>query len=374
MIKTYFDYTAPDQKFWEAYARLWENSSYQSAFQAPHYIQYLMTQAKGTLAVYKHLIRGELVAAAFFHKSGGEYGFLSDLKADHNFFIIHKKCGPEETAVVFAAFIKKIENEKLALRLNSQPVWAEYMDALIDACKAGRLFWVCAKYTTCLTVEESTPEALFQRTNKQKLRQKLNGLKELGEVSFEAFTDDTDWDNWLNDFFQTHIDRWEDTPTPSAYRSLQKQQFIDGCLRAWLQDRLLVRFSIKLEGKRIAFVVGVIEKNSLIHHSTAHDNAFNKYSPGLVLIRLIGKWMEEHRFTKLDFGDGNEAYKYLFAKKEEEAELNTIFLSSPANIAFILKAKLVKTLKENAGLQKLYQEKIRSLKYVWYHRINPIQS
>lgn len=360
-MKAYFDYSANDQKFWDTYSTLWENSLYQSAFQAPHYIQYLASQAKNILLTFKCENDDELTGAAFFYRKGGEYSFLSDMKADHNFFIIHKKCSPEEIEFFFNAFINNIEKEKLAFRLNRQPEWASYSDAFKKARDASRLFWLQAKYTYCLTLDELTPEALFQRTNRQKLRQKLNGLKELDTVSFEAYTGDEDWDSWMKDFFQSHISRWEDTPTPSAYRSLQKQEFIDQCLKAWLKNGLLARFSMKLGEKRIAFVVGIIEKNSLIHHSTSHDNAYFKYSPGLVLIRLIGKWMEENNFTKLDFGDGNEAYKYLFAKKEDEHELNTIFISSHKNIPFVIKAQLISKVKGSPKLQRFYEQKIKPI-------------
>ncbi|MCB0575461.1 MAG: hypothetical protein KDC61_12955, partial [Saprospiraceae bacterium] len=40
-------------------------------------------------------------------------------------------------------------------------------------------------------------------------------------------------------------------------------------LRAWIGDKILVRFSIKKDGQRIAFVIGLREGDALIHHSTS---------------------------------------------------------------------------------------------------------
>lgn len=132
---------------------------------------------------------------------------------------------------------------------------------------------------------------------------------------------------------------------------------------SWAKDGVLVRFAVKVGGERIAFVICLIQQNSLIHHSTAYDEEFYKYSPGKALILIIAEWMKNNGLNILDFGEGAESYKYAYTNKE--LELNEISVSSISNISFILKVKLRQILREkiseNPKLIKFYKEKLKPL-------------
>jgi CelD/BcsL family acetyltransferase involved in cellulose biosynthesis len=163
----------------------------------------------------------------------------------------------------------------------------------------------------------------------------------------------------MNDFTESHIKRWENTSTPSNLTDIERSNFFNQCHKAWIEDGLLVRFSIMLDGRRIGFVIALRENNSLIHHSTTYDIDYQKYSPGLVIIRLMVQWMAAQNICKLDFGDGDESYKFLFSNKN--AEINRIYLSSNSNLAFILKAKITKAVRENPNVHKFYLKQIKPL-------------
>lgn len=351
------DSSVPDQSFWEAYERLWKNSQYQSSFKAPHFIKYLASLAPDSLATFKCYRNDVLIGATFFYKKGNIHHFLTDMKTDHNFFMLDKSITPEETEGYFKQLVQEFETRKWSLRLNNQPFWTSYIDIFMQALQQSKLFWQVTKYNPCLVLEEATPEALSQSTNKQKLRQKLNRLKDMGEVLFEAFEKDEDLDHWLDEFYSAHIRRWEDTSTPSHFRSADQCAFYKACVEAWIADQVVVRFSIKLGDKRIGFVVAVIENGYLVHHSTTFDPDYEKQSPGLIIINLIGKWMADRGMTKMEFGDGGEKYKYQFSKTE--LPLNQIFISSPHNYPFILHTRMVHFMREHPEAHEYYAEKIR---------------
>lgn len=358
-MEVLFELLNPDATFWEAYTDLWKNSQYQSCFQAPFFLKSLLSLNLGIITILKGFRNEKLIGATFFYKRGSEFHFLSDIKTDHNYFILHKDITLDETKQYFKGLLREIEKRKWTFRLNNQPSWASYMDIFKEALSESRLFSKSIPYNPCLVLEAESPEALFKATNKQKLRQKLNRIKEKGEVAFEAYRDDEDLDQWLNEFYEVHIRKWANTNTPSSYTDPEKRSFYKSCILAWIKEDLLVRFSIKLGNKRIAFITALLENGYLVHHTTTYDLDYEKQSPGLIIINQVGRWMADRNMTKMEFGDGGEAYKYQFTSKE--LSLLTIFITHPWNLPYRLKMKLINFIRKNKNIRDYYSSKIRPL-------------
>jgi hypothetical protein len=356
-MKTYIDFTEPSTGFWQEYRALWENSLYQSVYQAPAFLQALKSFVKGKVPVFKAYKDGNLVCTSFFYKRGSEYHFLSDLKTDHNFFILNKTLSEREIASVFKGLLQEFRRLHWRIRLHKMASWASYMDLFRQNLLESRLYWKESPYNPNLILEASSPEELRKITNKQKLRQKLNQLKALDEVVFESIEDESDLDAWLEAFFCAHINRWKDTLTPSAFIDPARQHFFKTCLKAWIDEGLAVRFSIKLGDNRISFLAALKENDTLIHHSLAFDTAHTRQSPGLVLISLIGNWLYDHQFRLMEFGDGGEAYKYQFCNLERP--LLNFFICSRTQLPFILKANLISFVRSRQQLYAFYSNRVR---------------
>lgn len=359
-MQSFFEYNLPDPDFWLDYKELWDNSLYRPVFQSPHYIQYLTGKYKDDVAIYKCVKDGRLVGAAFFRKDNGIYSFLSDVKNDHNFFVIHKQSTEEEIAAYFTNFLALIKKEKWSVRLKNQPTWASYMDIFTKVGRTSNLYWESSKYAVCPVAEETSPEALRELFNKSKnLRYKMKRMSKQEKAVFEVLTDDEDLENWVEEFSNSHVKKWSTTPTPSAYRSPEKRRLLVDFLRVWIKDEALVRFAINTKNGRIAFCIGLVQENSLVHHSHTYDPDHGRHSPGLALLAFISDWMETQGLNVLDFGYGNEPYKYIYATKE--LQLNKIFISHQLNLPFILKSKFEKNIRNNQGLIQFYREKIKPL-------------
>lgn len=357
-MEAILEYNYPDSGFWNQYQVLWEESNRRSVFQGPAYLKHLASYHKGPVAVFKFFSDKQLKGAAIFRKENGVYGFLSDIKSDHNFFVLHKDCTPEETEFFFGAFFEKVRKEKWALLLNSQPAWAEYMPSLQQAGRSQQAFFQSLSYSVCPVFEAQTPEEMYKRFNKSKnTRYKLNRLKKEQDAVFEFFRGDEDLREWIREFGESHGKRWEHTPTPSKYADADGQAFLYDCCRAWIEDDVLIRFSIRVGDTRIAFCIGLIQGQSLVHHSHTYDVEYSRYSPGKVLLHAIGEWMKNQKLTVLDFGDGDESFKYLYANKE--LHLYRIFTANKLDLPFIIKAKLIKSVKQNKKIYDFYREKIR---------------
>ncbi len=360
----FFAYSPPDETFWNDYDELWENSLYRPAFQSPQYIRYLADKFKGSLVIYQFYLDGKLKGAAFFNKKGTRYGMLTDVKADHNFFVVHKDCGTDEIAAFFNGFLTEMKKENWALSLKLQPSWASYLDVFSKLAQENGLFWSASAQSTCLMVEEETPEKLYESVSSSRdIRYKRNKIKNHLSAEYEILFGDEDLDAWTERFCELHEKRWRNTHSPSRYADEAGRKFLKECMSAWVRDKILVRFAIKAEDKRISLVIGLRQQNAIIYHAPAYDDGYDKYSPGKVLILHMGEWMKENGYNVLDFGTGGESYKYAFANKE--LTLDQISICSSRNIPFILKVKIKQTLQQNIRnnpvLKKLYQEKIMPL-------------
>ena len=355
-----FEHTPPDASFWEAYAGLWQQSATRSPFQAPHLLQVFADRAEGPIARFECRNDGKLLAVALFQRTKGAYSFLSDQKTDHNFFVIHRDCGEGDVREIFQGFLKIVEREKGAFVLNNQPVWAPYMVQFREVLETSPLFSENLPYSVCPIIEETTPKALFERVHGlREFRYRTNKLVNQQNAIFEALETDEELEKWVDQFCDAHIRRWDGTPTPSAFLDPDRIRFLQACMRAWQDDGILVRFSARVGEKRVGFVVGLKQGKTLVHHSTTFDPDFRKYSPGIALIHVMAEWMSKNDYTTLDFGDGDEPYKYTVAN--EEHHLHRIFLSGRYNLPFILKTKMIKSVRNNPGLFGFYRDKIKPL-------------
>lgn len=350
----------PDPLFWEQYARLWQNSMGRSPFQAPQILQYFAGRWDKPVVCFQYFRGDELLAAAVFKQDNGTYSFLSDMKTDANFFVLHHECAAEDLRHIFEAFLGAVKQTGWSLMLNHQPAWAAYMGALEAAGQASGLYWQNIPYSVCPVVDEVSAQTLFDRINgSRELRYRVSKLKNQEKADFEIFTDGTDLDHWVDEFCVAHVLRWSNTPTPSSYRDPLRRQFLKGSLEAWNEAGILRRFSVRVNGNRIGFVIGLMEENSLIHHATTFHPEFSKYSPGKALIHVMAEWMLRQNIRVLDFGDGNEAYKYTVANKEHA--LHRIFISRPLNLPFIFKTKAIKTVRNNPVIFNFYRDKIKPI-------------
>lgn len=354
----------PGQEFWLEFSELWHNSLHKPVFKSPHYIQYLADRYKDNLAILKFSKNGESKGMVFFRKENSMLRLLTDVKADHNFFVLHKSCTHEEIDEFFDCFLMTVKERRWTIQMRVLPLWASYSPAFIRAANNSGLFWNVSSRSVCPILEEESPKALFDKLNSSReLRYRVNRIKSQLGGEYEILTDAHDLDEWVRKFCTLHIKRWEGTRSPSRYEDASEQLFLKNCLMAWIQDQTLVRFAVKVNGERIAFVICLIQQNSLIHHSTAYDDDYYKYSPGKALILVIAEWMKNHNLNILDFGEGAEPYKYAYTNKERE--LNEISLSPFSNISFILRVKIKQILREQVsahpGIKQFFVEKMKPL-------------
>ncbi|MEZ5957117.1 MAG: GNAT family N-acetyltransferase [Hyphomonadaceae bacterium] len=68
-------------------------------------------------------------------------------------------------------------------------------------------------------------------------------------------------------------------------------------------------FTLSVNGKLAAGAFCLRSVRVLHFWIVAHDNAYNSYSPGVLLARWIAGWAGDHGISELDFGPGDYQYK-----------------------------------------------------------------
>jgi CelD/BcsL family acetyltransferase involved in cellulose biosynthesis len=89
-------------------------------------------------------------------------------------------------------------------------------------------------------------------------------------------------------------------------------------------------FALRIDGRLAA-----IQFNLLGHHTVhswiiAHDEAFERYSPGLMLFQDILKWMDGGPYTALDLGAGDYRFKLQLASLHRPVAHGFVGRPSPA--------------------------------------------
>lgn len=359
--------------FWTTYHTLWECSLYQSPFQAPGFLKYLSDKTSHEVYVYQFFKNDVLVGATVFQNRKNTLLFLSQVKSDHNYFILHEKTIAKDWDHFFEGLFQTIRDHRFCCEFNNLAGWASYHGSFEKSYQESPLFSKSVDSAVCPMLVKSSPAELGKKLKKSRTnRYKKNRLVREQGATFHAETDLENISEWTSAFCACHIERWSDTPTPSAYRNPNKIYALEEFLRTWHADGLLVRFSIKTEDKIIAFCIGLLQQNSLIYHSPTYDEAFNKYSVGQVLISFMGEWMQANNLSVLDFGHGSEKYKFRYAN--EKGILKTLFLAPKSSFLFCGKASIITFFRRRPYLIDKYRQHIRPVVIQMQRWIQPNKS
>ncbi len=214
-----------------------------------------------------------------------------------------------------------IETAPASCYLANLPAWDATREAAQSALQAAgwssRCFDALADPVLVEAAGPDHAERLAAHVRGKSLRNYANRLSKTEGYAFEVLGDASDLEAWVEDFCDAHEWRWARTPTPSEFVQASARLDFEQMLRAFCSDGSLFRFAIRVGERRIAMAVVLRAGDRLVYHRIAHSPGFDRSSAATVLIRNLVLWMAEHGETCLDFGLGDEDYKYRFATATE---------------------------------------------------------
>lgn len=156
--------------------------------------------------------------------------------------------------------------------------------------------------------------------------------REVGAAVFTPFSDD-------RQAFDQLID-WK----RRQYRATSQTDIFDA---GWTQRLLTSLFSgdgkqgdgfggglfcLHIDGKLAAAHFHLIGRSSIHAWIIAHDEAFERYSPGLLLFQDILRWMDAQPYQTLDLGAGDYRFKQQLANRHRPVAHGFVGRPSPASL------------------------------------------
>lgn len=341
-------------------ARVWAGSAITNPFVAPDLVRVMAAAAgeeRPVVAIGSDA-RGAPVAAWLLRLGPARtLRFLTTGFSDQSTALAAPDVSELALGDGFAFAVK--ESAARRVELMNIPEWGRTLGAVREALRTlgwpSRAFpaWRCPVLS--VTPGATAGRALRESIDAHKrLRGYANAMSREPGYAFEVIEDSAALDDWCAEFCERHRERWNPTDTPSRYSDPASAALLRAALGAWAADGLLIRFAIRLAGRRVALAACLRTGSRLIYYQVVTSPAAERNRAGHVLIRLITLWMSEREFDTLDFGAGAEEYKYRYANVDEP--LWRVFAASHPLSGTFMRGAVEARIRRSPALQRRWHQ------------------
>lgn len=169
--------------------------------------------------------------------------------------------------------------------------------------------------------------------HKYSVRRHCNRLDKLGKVDFRVLREPRELPRLLGVLYEQHIGRYREKGETSLFENPLARRFYERLSIGLLNAGWLNFSELTLDGEPIAVHFGFEYDRVMTWYKPAFDVAYQRYSPGTVLIRNLIDYAKSRDFRALDFTVGNEAFKERFSNTTSYNRNIVIYRNRPA--AFI---------------------------------------
>ncbi len=180
----------------------------------------------------------------------------------------------------------------------------------------------------------------LSRDFRSELARKRRRLGELGKLTFEVVTDGAAREEilrWTVSQKRDWLVRLKERVSWLASREMEN--FLAAMLSRGAPAGAFAVMAMKLDGRLIASQICGVDKVRMEGQVGAFDVAYNKYSPGQVLLEYCLKWAFEQGLA-VDFRMGSHPYKRTWTNRDGEA-VSCEIANSPLGAAYVLWRKSV---------------------------------
>lgn len=168
-------------------------------------------------------------------------------------------------------------------------------------------------------------------------------LTKLGRLEFGLCGDLDEAYNYLKILIDFHVNRRKkknsDLAISQYFLNRSRRLFYKKILSNFFtKDKVNLVF-LSLNGHPIACFFLLIYAKKILGYTMTYNKEFAKYSPGMVLIYELIKYGHDHYFKELDFGYGDEPYKYRWTKTERRLRAVRLFFQTKQLVGWLEKSK-----------------------------------
>lgn len=122
----------------------------------------------------------------------------------------------------------------------------------------------------------------ISRKDRQELRRRERRLQEQGRLRFVALGQDGDLGGWIDDFLRLEASGWKGQEGSAMTCDEANRRFLNETFRAAYERGRLEMVGIDLDGKPLGRCTGFIAGEGAYAFKPAYDEAFAKFSPGII--------------------------------------------------------------------------------------------
>ncbi|MFU8831719.1 MAG: GNAT family N-acetyltransferase [Wenzhouxiangella sp.] len=179
-------------------------------------------------------------------------------------------------------------SKEVALELNGfgrdGGLWATLQAVLKNR---QRHFFCTLKLERALLVAQGEPDeylaSCLGNKKRRELRRQQRRLGELGELEFQNLTASDDIEEWIQDFLALEQSGWKGRAGTAMALDPAEQCFFQTVMRQLFESNRLLMLRLRLDGRTISTQVNFSSGPGAFSFKVAFDEAYAKYSPGVLL-------------------------------------------------------------------------------------------
>jgi len=175
-----------------------------------------------------------------------------------------------------------------------------------------RSMWRCHEYPPDSTVMLTVPEsgdimAGFKKGMRRETQRRSRNLEREHQVVYRQITGE-DIEAAVEVYARQHIERWRDRGG-SLFQDPRNVRFLGQAMSGALANGYGYAYELLVDGEVAAQEFGFLEDHLSRAYMTGMNNAYARYSPGILLSVFILNSLRERGLTVMDVGVGESGYK-----------------------------------------------------------------
>lgn len=252
-----------------------------------------------------------LIGAAAFEDVNGTARFAGRGPSDYADLVIDDALTDEQYAEVAELLLCAVLRGGAGLRdldLARIPSHSRTLKALDS--RPGRLYVTRTAEVEAPIMDMAVVE---DRLRKKSLVRHERALERRAPIDCETWTCARDVLPQLEEFFEQHVLRWQNTSAPSLFLDDEKRSFYRAAAKHLAAAGTLRFTSLRQNGALIAAHFGFLHGGIYTWYKPSFDIALARLSPGEVLLKRLLERARAEGASAFDFTIGQEAFKLRFA-------------------------------------------------------------
>ncbi|MBU0468560.1 MAG: GNAT family N-acetyltransferase [Candidatus Omnitrophica bacterium] len=158
---------------------------------------------------------------------------------------------------------------------------------------------------------------LHQITNKKHLVTLEKQIEKKGKLEIIHLYDKDRILDYLNIFFEQHINRQSTANISSLFLDENTRNFYKRFLVSLSENKNIIFTVINCNKTPIAFHLGFVFNKTFYFYKPSFNISWFRFSPGQLLLKKLFEYIIQSDINVLDFGSGEDQYKNRFSNKEQ---------------------------------------------------------